>query len=53
MRTQSWAPTRADEAGSRERVLSDAELVAIWNAAPDNDYGSNREAPHANCTAPG
>ena len=24
---------------SRERVLSDAELAAIWKAAPDNDYG--------------
>ena len=23
----------------RERVLSDEELVWIWNAAPDNDYG--------------
>ena len=23
----------------RDRVLSDAELAAIWNAAPDNDYG--------------
>jgi integrase len=24
---------------SRERVLSDVELVAIWKAAPNNDYG--------------
>ncbi|MGC2409556.1 MAG: integrase arm-type DNA-binding domain-containing protein [Methyloceanibacter sp.] len=24
---------------SRERVLSSAELVAIWQAAPDDDYG--------------
>jgi integrase len=24
---------------SRERVLTDAELVKIWNAAPANDYG--------------
>jgi integrase len=23
----------------RERTLSDAELVAIWKAAPDNEYG--------------
>jgi integrase len=23
----------------RDRVLSDAELAAIWGAAPDNDYG--------------
>ena len=25
---------------SRERVLSDAEIAAIWNAAGDNDYGT-------------
>ena len=25
--------------GSRERVLSDQELAAIWLALPDNDYG--------------
>ena len=24
---------------SRDRVLTPAELVAIWNAAPDSDYG--------------
>jgi integrase len=30
---------RASESKSRERVLSDAELAAIWKAAPDNDYG--------------
>ena len=24
---------------SRERVLTDAEIVAIWNAAPANDFG--------------
>ena len=30
---------KASESKSRERVLSDAELVAIWKAAPDNDYG--------------
>ena len=29
-------PKRAD---SRSRVLSPEELVAIWNAAPDSDYG--------------
>ncbi len=23
----------------RDRVLSDAELVAIWKAAPDSDFG--------------
>jgi integrase len=27
------------EAKSRDRVLSDAELVAIWNACGDDDYG--------------
>jgi integrase len=27
------------EAKSRDRVLSDAELVAIWNACDDDDYG--------------
>jgi integrase len=31
---------KKDEGGSRERVLTDAELVAIWNAAPDSDYGN-------------
>jgi len=30
---------KASESKSRERVLSDAELAAIWKAAPDNDYG--------------
>ena len=30
---------KASKDASRERVLSDAELVAIWNAAPANDYG--------------
>jgi integrase len=30
---------KASESGARERVLTDAELVTIWNAAPDNDYG--------------
>ena len=30
---------RASESMSRERVLSDAEVAAIWKAAPDNDYG--------------
>jgi len=30
------APKRED---SRSRVLSPEELVAIWNAAPDSDYG--------------
>lgn len=29
----------ASEAKSRDRVLSDAELAAIWNASPDTDYG--------------
>jgi integrase len=31
---------KKDEGGSRERVLSDEELAAIWIAAPDNDYGN-------------
>jgi integrase len=30
---------KKDEGGSRERILSDAELAAIWKAAPNNDYG--------------
>ena len=30
---------KASKGVSRERVLSDAELVAIWNAAPAWDYG--------------
>ncbi|MGB8606988.1 integrase arm-type DNA-binding domain-containing protein, partial [Bradyrhizobium sp.] len=30
---------KASKGSSRDRVLSDAELVAIWNAAPDGDYG--------------
>jgi integrase len=30
---------KASESKSRERILSDAELAAIWKAAPDNDYG--------------
>jgi integrase len=29
----------AGEEKPRDRVLSDAELVAIWNALPDSDYG--------------
>jgi hypothetical protein len=31
---------KKDEGGSRARVLTDAELAAVWNAAPDNDYGT-------------
>jgi integrase len=31
--------TNAIKTDSRERVLSDSELAAIWKAAPDNDYG--------------
>ena len=30
---------KAEEAGTRDRVLSDAELAAIWEAAPEGDYG--------------
>ena len=30
---------KASKGVSRERVLSDAEFVAIWNAAPASDYG--------------
>jgi integrase len=30
---------KSSEAKSRERILSDAELAAIWKAAPDSDYG--------------
>lgn len=30
---------RASAGISRDRVLTDAELVRIWNAAPDSDYG--------------
>jgi integrase len=32
------ATRKADET-ARDRILSDAELAAIWNAAPANDYG--------------
>jgi integrase len=31
--------TNSQAETARERVLSDSELVAIWKAAPDNDYG--------------
>lgn len=31
--------TNKNEESERERVLSDAELIAIWKAAPDNAYG--------------
>jgi integrase len=30
---------KAGEEKPRERVLGDAELAAVWKAAPDNDYG--------------
>ena len=30
---------KADEGAPRDRVLTDAELAAIWKAAPDSDYG--------------
>ncbi len=30
---------KKDEGGARERVLSDAELVAVWDASSDHDYG--------------
>ena len=30
---------KASKSASRERVLSDAELVALWNAAPASDFG--------------
>ena len=30
---------KSAESAGRERVLTDSELVAIWNAAPANDYG--------------
>ena len=30
---------KAAEEKPRERVLSDAELAAIWNALPDSDFG--------------
>ena len=30
---------KPSEEKSRDRVLSDSELVKIWNAAPANDYG--------------
>lgn len=31
--------TNTNDEADRERTLSDAELVAIWNAAPANGYG--------------
>ena len=30
---------KPDDRRSRDRVLSDPELAAIWNAAPDSDFG--------------
>jgi len=30
---------KAQEKAPRERVLSDADLASVWNAAPDMDYG--------------
>jgi integrase len=30
---------KAEEGGSRERVLSDAELAQVWQALPGGDYG--------------
>ena len=30
---------QVQQGASRERVLADAELVKIWNAAPASDYG--------------
>lgn len=30
---------KASKGKGRERVLTDAELVKVWNAAPDSDYG--------------
>jgi integrase len=30
---------KVDEARPRDRVLSDEEIVKIWKAAPDNNYG--------------
>jgi integrase len=30
---------KQSKAKSRERVLTDDELVAVWNAAPDGDFG--------------
>ena len=31
---------KADEGGARDRVLTDSELAAIWNGAPEGDYGN-------------
>ena len=31
---------KADEGQPRDRVLTDRELAAVWNASPDGDYGS-------------
>ncbi len=33
------ATGKAEEGGGRERTLTDAELAAIWKAAPENGYG--------------
>jgi integrase len=30
---------KQEENGPRERALSDSELAAVWQAAPNNDYG--------------
>ena len=31
--------TKYAEPSSRDRVLTESELAAVWNALPDNDYG--------------
>jgi len=33
------ATNKREENGSRERTLSDAEIVTLWQSAGDNDYG--------------
>lgn len=38
--TNATLGTNKNAEKSRDRVLSDKELKAIWNALPDNDYGA-------------
>jgi integrase len=38
--TNATIGTNKNVEKSRDRVLSNAELAAIWNALPDNDYGA-------------
>jgi integrase len=34
-----WGSNKREEGPPRDRVLTDAEIVKIWNTAPDSNYG--------------